>query len=106
MTYMEEYKARKGKCEYCKNKDKGEYFCAECWGYGFDDRLDFMSFVKKRVSEQARETFDETEEGKRMLAEYNKREEEYFTAKDAYEKARDSFVDTELEKVVTKFDSI
>lgn len=106
MTYMEEYKARKGKCEYCKNKDKGEYFCAECWGHGFADRLDFMSFVKKRVSEQARETFDETEEGKRLLAEYNKREEEYFTAKDAYEKARDLFVDTELEKVVTKFDSI
>ena len=98
MTYMEEYKARNGKCEYCKNSDKGENFCAECWGYGFDDRLDFMGFVKKRVSEQASETFDETEEGKRLLAEYNKREEEYFTAKDAYEKARDLFVDNEVKK--------
>jgi hypothetical protein len=106
MTYMEEYKARKGKCEYCKNKDKGENFCAECWGYGFADRLDFMGFVKKRVSEQARETFDETEEGKRLLAEYNKREEEYFNAKDTYEKARDLFVDNEVKKVEAKFDSI
>lgn len=106
MTYIEEYKARKGKCEYCKNKDKGEYFCAECWGYGFADRLDFMGFVKKRVSEQARETFDETEEGKRLLAEYNKREDEYFNAKDTYEKARDLFVDTELEKAVAKFNAI
>ena len=106
MTYMEEYKARKGKCEYCKNKDKGEYFCAECWGYGFADRLDFMGFVKKRVSEQAREIFDETEEGKRLLAEYNKREEEYFNAKDEYEKARDLFVDNEVKKVEAKFNAI
>lgn len=106
MTYMEEYKARKGKCEYCKNSDKGEYFCAECWGYSFADRLDFMGFVKKRVSEQAMETFDETEEGKRLLSEYNKREEEYFTAKDAYEKARDLFVDNEVKKAESKFDSI
>jgi hypothetical protein len=106
MTYMEEYKARKGKCEYCKNKGKGENFCAECWGYSFADRLDFMGFVKKRVSEQARETFDETEEGKRLLAEYNKREEEYFNAKDTYEKARDLFVDNEVKKVEAKFDSI
>ena len=106
ITYMEEYKARKGKCEYCKNKDKGEYFCAECWGYSFADRLDFMGFVKKRVSEQARETFDETEEGKRLLAEYNKREEEYFNAKDTYEKSRDLFVDNEVKKVESKFDSI
>ena len=106
MTYMEEYNARKGKCEYCKNKDKGYNFCAECWGYSFADRLDFMGFVKKRVSEQARETFDETEEGKRLLDEYNKREEEYFMAKDTYEKSRDLFVKTELEKVMTKFDSI
>lgn len=65
-----------------------------------------MGFVKKRVSEQARETFDETEEGKRLLAEYNKREEEYFTAKDTYEKARDLFVDNEVKKVEAKFDSI
>lgn len=106
MTYMEEYKARKGKCEYCKNKGKGENFCAECWGYSFADRLDFMGFVKKRVSEQARETFDETEEGKRLLAEYNKREEEYFMAKDTYEKSRDLFVDNEVKKVEAKFDSI
>ena len=106
MTYMEEYKARKGKCEYCKNKGKGENFCAECWGYSFADRLDFMGFVKKRVSEQASETFDETEEGKRLLAEYNKREEEYFTAKDTYEKSRDLFVDNEVKKVEAKFDSI
>ena len=65
-----------------------------------------MGFVKKRVSEQASETFDETEEGKRLLAEYNKREEEYFTAKDTYEKARDLFVDNEVKKVEAKFDSI
>ena len=65
-----------------------------------------MGFVKKRVSEQASETFDETEEGKRLLDEYNKREEEYFSAKETYEKARYLFVDTELEKAVAKFNAI
>ena len=106
MHYMDEYRARVGKCEHCQHHGGTGYFCNECYGSRFVDNLDFFTFVRNRVTEQAEATFDESQDGKRLLAEYNRCKDAYYDAKDAYEKAQKQFVENEIKRIEMQFNAI
>ena len=42
--------------------------CAECYGGSFKDTLDLVTFIRRRVSEDATEKFNASDRGKQLLA--------------------------------------
>ena len=100
MGYIDDYKARHGKCEFCKYHNvTGSHVCAECYGYSFKDSLDLVTFIRKRVSEDATEKFNASEYGKQLLSDIEHYEQLYNKCKDEYNTARDSYIDEELKRV-------
>ena len=107
MGYVDDYKKRHGKCEFCKfHNVTGSYMCAECYGGSFKDTLDLVTFIRRRVSEDATEKFNESERGKQLLADIDHYENLYDQHKREYNKARDSFIDEELKRVDDIINSI
>lgn len=107
MGYVDEYKKRHGKCEFCKfHNVTGSYMCAECYGGSFKDTLDLVTFIRRRVSEDATEKFNESERGKQLLADIDHYENLYDQRKREYNKARDSFIDEELKRIDNVINSI
>lgn len=100
MGYIDDYKARHGKCEFCKYHNfTGSPVCAECYGYSFKDSLDLVTFIRKRVSEDATEKFNASEYGKLLLSDIEHYGQLYNKCKDEYNAARDSYIDEELKRV-------
>lgn len=107
MGYIDEYKARHGKCEFCKYDNvTGSHVCAECYGYSFKDKLDLTTFIRKRVKEDAIEKFNSSERGKQLLSDIDHYEQLYDKCKDEYNTARDSYIDEELKRVDDIINSI
>lgn len=107
MGYVDDYKARHGKCEFCQfNNCTGAYVCAECYGHSFKDKLDLVTFIRKRVSEDATEKFNASERGKQLLSDIEHYEQLYDQCKDEYNTARDSFIEEELKRVDSIINSI
>ena len=100
MGYIDDYKARYGKCEFCKYHNfTGSPVCAECYGYSFKDSKDLMTFINDRVSEDATEKFNTSDYGKQLLSDIEHYEQLYYKCKDEYNKARDSYISEELKRV-------
>lgn len=107
MGYIDDYKARQGKCEFCKfHNVTGSHLCAECYGYSFKDKIDLVTFIRKRVSEDAIEKFNASEHGKQLLSNIECYKQLYDQCKDEYNAARDSFIDEELKRVDDIINSI
>ena len=107
MGYVDDYKKRHGKCEFCKfHNVTGSYMCAECYGGSFKDTLDLVTFIRRRVSEDATEKFNASDRGKQLLADIDHYENLYDQCRHEYNKARDSFIDDELKRVDDIINSI
>lgn len=68
MRYIEDYKSRQCKCEFCKFYNvAGSYMCAECYdGSSFKDKLDLVTFIRERVSKDVLNKLIESDEYKRL----------------------------------------
>lgn len=107
MGYVDDYKARRGKCEFCKfHNVTGSYICAECYGYSFKDRLDLVTFIRERVSDEANEKFNASEHVKQLLSDIERYKQLYDQYQDEYNTARDSFIKEELKRVDDIINSI
>jgi len=107
MGYIDEYNARHGKCEFCKYHNfTGSPVCAECYGYSFKDSLDLVTFIRKRVSDEATKKFNASEYGKQLLSDIEHYEQLCDKCKDEYNAARDSYINEELKRVDDIINSI
>lgn len=105
MGYLNEYKERHGKCEYCVSHNNGGYSgCHECYGSNFKDKLDLLTYIKRRVNEDAASQFDSSDEGKSFLDAVKEAERTYYDAKDKYDKAKDEFIKSEFKKIEDRLD--
>lgn len=107
MGYLDDYNARKGKCEYCKYHNvTGSMRCAECYGYSFEDSVDLYTFIRAKASKDAIEKFNESDEGKRLHDLMEQHRQTYNQCKDSYNEERDKFVDAELKRIEEFINSI
>lgn len=105
MGYLSEYKERRGKCEYCVNHNNGGYSgCHECYGSNFKDKLDLLTYIKRRANEDASNQFDSSDEGKSLFNIVESARSAYNDAKDKYDKAKDEFIKSELKKIEDRLD--
>lgn len=99
MKYLNEYKERHGKCEYCIHHNRLYRGCVECYDANFKDKIDLMSYIKQRVNEDASKQFDNSDEGRSLLAIVNETSKPYMDAKEKYDKAKKEFIELELKKI-------
>lgn len=104
MGYLNEYKERHGKCEYCVHHNRFYRGCIECYDAYFQDKIDLMSYIKQRVNEDASKQFDNSDEGRSLLAIMNETSKPYIEAKANYDKAKREFIELELKKVENSLD--
>lgn len=105
MGYLTEYKERRGKCEYCVSHNNGGYSgCHECYGSLFKDKLDLLTYIRRRVNEDASKQFDNSDEGKFLFDTVESTREAYNDAKNKYDKSKDEFIKSELKKIEDKLD--
>ena len=108
MRYIDGYKSRKGKCEFCKfHNVAGSYMCAECYDCSsFKDKLDLVTFIRKRAYDNALNKFIESDECKHLRDLVEQQRKLYYKCKFAYDKARTRFVDDELKRIDEIINSI
>lgn len=104
MGYLDDYKARNGKCEYCIHQNSSK--CAECYGHSFEDSIDLYTFIRASVTKDAVEKFNTSDEGKQLYDMMEQHRQTYNQCKDSYNRARDKFVDSELKRVEDAINSI
>lgn len=104
MGYLDDYKARNGKCEYCIHQNSSK--CAECYGHSFEDSIDLYTFIRASVTKDAVEKFNTSDEGKQLYDMMEQHRQTYNQCKDSYNRARDKFVDAELKRVEDAINSI
>lgn len=107
MGYLSDYNSRHGKCEYCKHHNAtGSMRCAECYGMAFEDSVDLLSFIRAKVTKDAVDRFNESDEGKQLFSMMEQHRETYNQCRDSYNKARDVFVEAEIKRIEQSLDSI
>ena len=107
MGYLSDYNARYGKCEYCRHHNvTGSYRCAECYGHAFEDAIDLYTFIRVKVTKDATEQFNESEEGKRLQQMVEQHRMTYNQCRDSYNAARDKYIDAAIKRVEESLDSI
>jgi hypothetical protein len=100
MGYLDDYNARIGKCEYCKfHNVTGSQRCVECYGSAFVDKLCLYEFIRKQVTENAVDKFNNTNKGKQLLEELEKCKQAYYNAEDEYDKEKNDFIQSELKRI-------
>ena len=104
MGYIDDYKSRNGKCEYCIHQDSS--ICTDCDRNSFEDSIDLYTFIRASVTKDAVEKFNASEEGKPLYDMMEQHRQTYNQCKDSYNKARDKFVDAELKRVEDAINSI
>ena len=104
MGYLDDYKARKSKCEYCIHQDSSK--CTECYGHSFEDSVDLYTFIRASVTKDAVEKFNASEEGKSLYDMMEQHRQTYNQCRDSYNRARDKFVDAELKRIEDAINSI
>jgi len=104
MGYIDDYNARHGKCEYCEyyNNYTGDKRCEECYGTEFKDSVDLLSFIRAKVTKDAVNKFNESEEGKRLYSMMEQHRQTYNQCKDSYNQARNKFVDEAIKQFEDK----
>jgi hypothetical protein len=107
MGYLDDYNSRHGKCEYCKHHNSVESnCCCDCYGGAFEDAVDLYTFIRAKVSKDAIEKFNGTDEGKRLYNMMEQHRQTYNQCKDSYNNAREKFIDEELKRVDDIINSI
>ena len=107
MGYIDDYKARNGKCEYCKHHNVNcSSRCTECDRHSFEDYVDLYTFIRASVTKDAVEKFNTSDEGKTLYNMMEQHRQTYNQCKDSYNRARDKFVDAELKRVEDAINSI
>lgn len=107
MGYLDDYNSRCGKCEYCRHHNSADSnYCVDCNGTKFEDSLDLYTFIKAKVSKNAVEKFNSSENGKRLYNMMEQHRQTYNQCKDSYNNARDKFIDEELKRVDDIINSI
>lgn len=107
MGYLDDYNMRHGKCEYCKHHNvTGSMRCTECYGMAFEDSLDLFTFIRAKVSKDAVDKFNESDEGKRLYNAMEQYRQLYNQYRDSYNEARNRFVDDELRRIEESINSI
>ena len=109
MGYIDDYKARNGKCEYCMHQDSSK--CADCysgrhWGHSFEDYVDLYTFIRASVTKDAVKKFNASDEGKLLYDMMEQHRQTYNQCKDSYNRARDKFINTELKRIEDAINSI
>ena len=109
MGYLDEYKARNGKCEYCIHQDSSK--CADCysgrhWGHSFEDSVDLYTFIRASVTKDAVKKFNASDEGKLLYDMMEQQRQTYNQYKDSYNRARDKFINAELKRIDDAINSI
>lgn len=107
MGYIDDYKSRNGKCEYCKHHNVNcSSICTDCDRNSFEDSVDLYTFIRASVTKDAVEKFNASDEGKPLYDMMEQHRQTYNQCKDSYNKARDKFVDAELKRVEDAINSI
>lgn len=107
MGYIDDYKSRNGKCEYCKHHNANcSSRCTECDRHSFEDYVDLYTFIRASVTKDAVEKFNTSDEGKSLYDMMEQHRQTYNQCKDSYNRARDKFVDSELKRVEDAINSI
>lgn len=116
MGYIDDYKARNGKCEYCKHHNVNcssrctecdrKSKCKECYGHSFEDSVDLYTFIRASITKDAVEKFNTSDEGKSLYDMMEQHKQTYNQCRDSYNRARDKFVDAELKRVEDAINSI
>ena len=109
MGYIDNYKARSGKCEYCIHQDSSK--CADCysvrnWGHSFEDSVDLYTFIRASVTKDAVKKFNASDEGKLLYDMMEQQRQTYNQCKDSYNRARDKFINAELKRIDDAINSI
>lgn len=107
MGYIDDYKSRNGKCEYCKHHNVNcSSICTDCDRNSFEDCIDLYTFIRASVTKDAVEKFNASDEGKPLYDMMEQHRQTYNQCKDLYNRARDKFVDAELKRVEDAINSI
>ena len=107
MGYLDDYRERHGKCEYCKHRSvTGSNRCVECYGGAFEDAVDLYTFIRARVTKDAVEKFNASDEGKRLYDMMEQHRQTYNQCKDSYDRAREKYIDAELKRIEESINSI
>ena len=107
MGYIDDYKSRNGKCEYCKHHNVNcSSICTDCDRNSFEDSIDLYTFIRASVTKDAVEKFNASDEGKPLYDMMEQHRQTYNQCKDSYNRARDKFVDLELKRVEDAINSI
>lgn len=107
MGYFDEYNERHGKCEFCKHHNvTGSYRCAECYGHAFEDNVDLFSFIRARVTKDATNKFNESEEGKQLHDMMEQHRQTYNQCKESYNRELNKFIESEIKRVESVINSI
>lgn len=109
MGYIDDYKERNGKCEYCIHQDSSK--CADCysgrnWGHSFEDSVDLYTFIRASVTKDAVKKFNASDEGKPLYDMMEQQRQTYNQCKDSYNRARDKFINAELKRIEDAINSI
>ena len=100
MRYLDDYNARHGKCDYCKyHNATGSHRCVDCYGSAFEDTIDLYTFIRAKVTKEAIEKFNVSNEGKQLYDLMEQHKQIYNQSKDSYNRAREQFVDAELKRI-------
>ena len=107
MGYLDDYKARNGKCEYCKYHNVNcSSRCTECDRKSFEDSVDLYTFIRASVTKDAVDKFNASVEGKSLYDMMEQHRQTYNQCRDSYNRERDKFVDAELKRVEDAINSI
>ncbi len=107
MGYLDDYNTRHGKCEYCKHHNSiGSNRCCECYGGAFEDAVDLYTFIRAKVSKDAVEKFNASDEGKRLYDMMEQHRQTYNQCKDSYDRAREKYIDAELKRIEESINAI
>lgn len=100
MGYLDDYKDRRGKCDYCKyHNATGSQRCVDCYGSAFEDTVDLYTFIRAKVTKDAIEKFNESDEGKQLYNIMDQHKQAYEQCKESYNREREKFVDAELKRI-------
>lgn len=100
MGYLDEYKSRIGKCEFCEfHNVTGSMMCAECYGSAFKDKLDLYEFIRRSVKDNATANFNNTDKGRSLLDALDKCRDALYEAEHVYESEKHLYIESELNRI-------
>lgn len=104
MSYIEEYRKRIGKCQYCACDSAVCHH--SCYGYSFKDKLSLFDFIRERVKEQATRRFDDSQQGHELLDAMAQTELAFKDAKQRYNDEKKKYIEEALQKLESQIEQL